>query len=90
MRSGMYRAQKFAENCYYHELAKGLRGLGYEIVNDGRSFEIKGVPASVIALFSKRHQQIDAETKSESSARDCGATSRTCASRSPATKGSGK
>jgi conjugative relaxase-like TrwC/TraI family protein len=60
---GMYRAQKFAENCYYHELAKGLRGLGYEIVNDGRSFEIKGVPANVIALFSKRHQQIDAETQ---------------------------
>jgi conjugative relaxase-like TrwC/TraI family protein len=25
---GMYRAQKFAENCYYHDLAKGLRGLG--------------------------------------------------------------
>ncbi len=33
--SGMYRAQKFAENCYYHELAKGLRGLGYEIVSNG-------------------------------------------------------
>jgi hypothetical protein len=60
---GMYRAQKFAENCYYHELAKGLRGLGYEIVNDGRSFEIKGVPVSIIAQFSKRHQQIDAETE---------------------------
>jgi conjugative relaxase-like TrwC/TraI family protein len=60
---GMYRAQKFAENCYYHDLAKGLRELGYEIVNDGRSFEIKGVPANVIALFSKRHQQIDAETQ---------------------------
>lgn len=60
---GMYRAQKFAENCYYHDLAKGLRGLGYEIANDGRSFEIKGVPANVIALFSKRHQQIDAETQ---------------------------
>ena len=60
---GMYRAQKFAENCYYHELAKGLHGLGYEIVNDGRSFEIKGVSDSVIALFSKRHQQIAAEAQ---------------------------
>lgn len=57
----MYRAQKFAENLYYHELAKGLRSLGYEIENNRRDFEIKGVPVSVIARFSKRHQQIDAE-----------------------------
>src|ERR1035437_103025 len=61
--SGMYRAQKFAENLYYHELAKGLRLLGYELENYVRDFEIRGVPASVIGRFSKRHQQIDAETK---------------------------
>jgi hypothetical protein len=61
--SGMYRAQKFVENCYYHELAKGLRILGYEIEGNARDFEIKNVPASVIAKFSKRHQQIDQETQ---------------------------
>jgi hypothetical protein len=44
-----------------HELCRGLRGLGYEIENHARGFEIKGVPASVIALFSKRHRQIDDE-----------------------------
>ena len=60
---GMYRAQKFAENLYYHEMAKGLRNLGYEIVNTPTGFEIQGVPESVTARFSKRHQQIDAETK---------------------------
>jgi conjugative relaxase-like TrwC/TraI family protein len=60
--SGMYRAQKFAENLYYHELSKGLRTLGYEIENNPRGFEIKGVPASVIDRFSKRHRQIDEET----------------------------
>ncbi len=60
---GMFRAQKFAENYYYHELSKGLRGLGYEIENGSRDFEIKGVPREVIARFSKRHQQIDTETK---------------------------
>jgi conjugative relaxase-like TrwC/TraI family protein len=60
---GMYRAQKFAQNHYFHELAKGLRGLGYEIENKGVSFAIKGVPESVVARFSKRHQQIDAETR---------------------------
>ncbi|MDF9832351.1 conjugative relaxase-like TrwC/TraI family protein [Ereboglobus sp. PH5-5] len=61
--TGMYRAQKFAENLYYHELAKGLRQLGYDIANTPTGFEIQGVPQSVVARFSKRHQQIDAETK---------------------------
>lgn len=59
----MYRAQRFAQNCYFHELAKGLRGLGYEIENRGVSFALKGVPESVVARFSKRHQQIEAETQ---------------------------
>jgi conjugative relaxase-like TrwC/TraI family protein len=56
---GMYRAQKFAENFYYHELAKGLRSLGYVLESNARDFEIKGVPVSVLTRFSKRHQQID-------------------------------
>jgi conjugative relaxase-like TrwC/TraI family protein len=60
---GMYRAQKFADNVYYHELCRGLRSLGYEIENNARDFEIKHVPRSVIACFSKRHEQIDAEAK---------------------------
>ncbi len=60
---GMYRAQKFAENLYYHELCKGLRRLGYEIENNARGFEFKGVPRSLVSRFSKRHQQIDVETR---------------------------
>ena len=60
---GMYRAQKFVENLYYHELCKGLRTLGYEFVNHARGFELKGMPASVITRFSKRHSQIDRETR---------------------------
>ncbi len=59
----MYRAQNFATNYYRHELCKGLRALGYEIENSARGFEIKGVPQSVIARFSKRNQQINEETK---------------------------
>ena len=61
--AGMYRAQSFATNFYRHELCRGLRGLGYEITNTARGFEIKGVPASVIARFSKRNQQINEETQ---------------------------
>jgi conjugative relaxase-like TrwC/TraI family protein len=60
--AGMYRAQSFATNFYRHELCKGLRTLGYEIENTAHSFEIKGVPASVIARFSKRNRQINEET----------------------------
>ena len=59
--AAMYRAQSFAANLYRHELCRGLRSLGYEIENHARGFEIKGVPASVVALFSKRHRQIDDE-----------------------------
>lgn len=60
---GMYRAKKLAENLYYHELCRGLRHLGYGIENNARDFELRGLPASLIARFSKRHQQIDAETR---------------------------
>jgi conjugative relaxase-like TrwC/TraI family protein len=60
---GMYRAQKFVENYYFHELCKGLRTLGYEIENNARNFEIRGVPASMIERFSKRRRQIEAETE---------------------------
>ena len=61
--AGMYRAQSFATNFYRHELCKGLRALGYGIENTVRGFEIKGVPSSVVARFSKRNQQINEETK---------------------------
>ena len=59
----MYRAHQYATNLYRHELSKGLRALGYRIENHARGFEIKGVPQSVIERFSKRHQQIDEETR---------------------------
>ncbi len=61
--AGMYRAKEFATNVYRHELCKGLRALGYEIENSSHGFEIKGVPASVIARFSKRNWQINEETR---------------------------
>ena len=60
---GMYHVVRFAQEYYRHELCKGLRSLGYEIHFKVRSFEILGVPESLIARFSKRHQQIDDETK---------------------------
>jgi len=49
--AGMYRAHRYATNLYRHELAKGLRALGYEIDNQAKGFEIKGVPRSVIDRF---------------------------------------
>ncbi|MDP3073826.1 MAG: MobF family relaxase [Opitutaceae bacterium] len=69
----MYRAQKFAENLYYHELCRGLRALGYDIENNGRDFEIKHVPRTVIDRFSKRHQQIDEDAAKRLAREDRGA-----------------
>jgi TrwC relaxase len=40
----MLRARKFAENVYYHELARQLRSFGYQINNHPRGdFQIEGV-----------------------------------------------
>lgn len=57
----MLQAKKYAENVYYHELARDLRYFGYEIENKPRGdFEIIGVSHSLQSRFSKRHNEIDA------------------------------
>ena len=56
----LLRARKFAENAYYHELARELRAFGYRIRNRARGdFEIEGVSDELCQRFSKRHTQID-------------------------------
>jgi conjugative relaxase-like TrwC/TraI family protein len=56
----LLRARKFAENAYYHELARDLRGFGYRIHNRARGdFQIEGVSEELCERFSKRHAQID-------------------------------
>ncbi|MCU0771366.1 MAG: relaxase domain-containing protein [Verrucomicrobia bacterium] len=56
----MLRARKFAENAYYHELARELRGFGYRIRNLSRGdFQIEGIPAELCDRFSKRDAEID-------------------------------
>jgi len=58
------RARKYVENVYYHELARDLRGCGYEIVNHPRGdFEITGVSQELCERFSKRHREIDEKTR---------------------------
>ncbi len=60
----MLQARKFAENTYYHELARDLRQFGYEIENKPRGdFEIKGVSRELQSRFSKRHNEIDASVE---------------------------
>ena len=57
----MLQTRKYAENIYYHELARELRQFGYEVENKPRGdFEIKGVSTELLARFSKRHNEIDA------------------------------
>jgi conjugative relaxase-like TrwC/TraI family protein len=56
----LLRARKFAENAYYHELARELRGFGYRIRNRSRGdFQIEGVSEELCTRFSKRHVQIE-------------------------------
>ncbi|MCW5552117.1 MAG: relaxase domain-containing protein [Verrucomicrobiae bacterium] len=53
-------ARKFAENAYYHELARELRTMGYRIRNLSRGdFQIEGVPTELCDRFSKRDAEID-------------------------------
>ena len=60
----LFRARKFAENVYYHELARKLRGFGYEIRNLARGdFQIEGILEEICERFSKRHTQIDEAIK---------------------------
>ena len=56
----LLRARKFAENAYYHELARELRRFGYRIRNLSRGdFQIEGIPAELCDRFSKRDAEID-------------------------------
>jgi conjugative relaxase-like TrwC/TraI family protein len=56
----LLRARKFAENAYYHELARELRGFGYQIRNRARGdFQVEGVSDKLCERFSKRRAEID-------------------------------
>ena len=56
----LLRARKFAENAYYHELARELLGFGYRIQNRARGdFQIEGVSDELCRRFSKRRAEID-------------------------------
>ena len=60
----MLGAQKYAENVYYHELARALRGYGYTIINAARGdFEIAEISRDLCERFSKRHREIDEKTR---------------------------
>jgi conjugative relaxase-like TrwC/TraI family protein len=56
----LLRARKFAENAYYHELARELRAFGYRILNLARGdFLVEGIPTELCDRFSKRDAEID-------------------------------
>ena len=57
----LLRARKFAENAYYHELARDLKSFGYGIRNQARGdFQVEGIPQELCERFSKRRGEIDA------------------------------
>jgi conjugative relaxase-like TrwC/TraI family protein len=60
----MLGAQKYAENVYYHELARALIGFGYGLTNSARGdFELIGIAPELRDRFSKRHREIDEKTR---------------------------
>ncbi len=60
----MLVAQKYVENVYYHELARALRSCGYTVENSARGdFRIAEISRELCARFSKRHRDIDEQTK---------------------------
>jgi conjugative relaxase-like TrwC/TraI family protein len=60
----MLGARKYAENVYYHELARTLRACGYTVVNAARGdFEIAEISRELCERFSKRHREIDEKTR---------------------------
>lgn len=60
----MLGAQKYAENVYYHQLARSLRGCGYSVINSARGdFQLAEVPPDLCEKFSKRHREIDEKTR---------------------------
>ncbi len=58
---GMFKAQRFANGIYEHELCRELHALGYRTRPTGKNFEIEGISQEMIDRFSKA-RQIDAET----------------------------
>jgi conjugative relaxase-like TrwC/TraI family protein len=57
----LLRARKFAENAYYHELARDLKSFGYGIRNQARGdFQVEGISQELCERFSKRRGEIDA------------------------------
>lgn len=60
----MLAAQKYVENVYYHELARALRSCGYTLENSARGdFCVVGIDHELCERFSKRHREIDEQTR---------------------------
>ncbi|MCW5555086.1 MAG: relaxase domain-containing protein [Verrucomicrobiae bacterium] len=57
----LLRARKFAENLYYHELARDLKSFGYQLQNRAcGDFQIEAISQELCDRFSKRRGEIDA------------------------------
>ena len=56
----LLRTRKFAQNAYYHELARALRAFGYRVRNLPRGdFLVEKIPTELCDRFSKRDAEID-------------------------------
>ncbi|MCB1099629.1 MAG: relaxase domain-containing protein, partial [Verrucomicrobiae bacterium] len=56
-RRAMMEASPYIRRVLYHDFARRLRALGYDVEREGESFRIKGIATAVEAEFSLRTQQ---------------------------------
>jgi len=62
---GLFRAQSYLREVCYNRLAASTVAAGYEIEPAKLGFTIKGFPAELRILFSKRRQEIMAEAEAK-------------------------
>lgn len=58
----MFRAQKFIESVYDHELCRELKQLGYQIRENSKGWELAHISDSTCTRFSKRRKAILSKT----------------------------
>lgn len=59
----IHRDAPYYQAAFHARLADRLTDLGFGIARDGKEWELAGVPAEVIAKYSRRDAQIEAEAK---------------------------
>lgn len=59
----MLRAQRLARQLYFAIVAAELRAWGLTLESRGDAFGVAGIPAEIVSLYSRRHEQVVAKAE---------------------------